>query len=357
MFSIFSGKKVLVTGNTGFKGSWLSLWLLKCGAKVYGISLAEKNTTKTTAWASPIQANITQYLGEIADKKFVEQTIASIQPDFVFHLAAQPLVPYGVENPYETFNANVTGTLNVLEALRLYNQPCVAVFVTSDKCYAPQPSATEHRETDSLGGNDPYSASKAACEILIHSYAQTYFQNNPVKVASARAGNVIGGGDFAASRLIPDCIFSWNKGQTVKLRNAGAVRPWQHVMESVNGYLTLAEFIYSNPQNSGQSFNFGPYPQFNFKVVEVIEMLHRHYTGTASSDFIEAKESFTETHILKLNIDKALELLPWKPILNIEETIALTADWYKQYFLNPDKAADTTAQQLDFFITRKAAQK
>lgn len=345
MFEIFSGKKIIVTGNTGFKGTWLSLWLLKNGAQVCGVSLNES--------AKNNLPDVKQFLGDICDKAFLQETILSVNPDFIFHLAAQPLVPYGVINPYETFNTNVIGTLNLLEIIREYNSPCVAIFVTSDKCYAPLDTSTGYVETDKLGGNDPYSASKAASEILIQSYAKTYFQNSNRKIVSARAGNVIGGGDFSPSRLIPDCVTSWHEKKAVKIRNANAVRPWQHVLEAVHGYLVLAEFVSQHPEYSGHSFNFGPHQESNLKVIDVIKMLYRFFDGSEIDiPLVEEIPLFEETKILRLNINKAIKFLKWKPILTIEDTMKLTGQWYKQYFANQDNELVLTKQQLDFFVEK-----
>ena len=329
--STFRGKKVLITGNTGFKGSWLTIWLLSLGAKIYGISL-EPPTQPSLFNESKLIELIDHHCINIQDHFKVTNLIKDIQPDFIFHLAAQPLVKYSYENPIETWKTNVYGTINVLDSLRLLNKKCTSVFITSDKCYANSEWVWGYRENDRLGGNDPYSASKGSAEIAINSYKKSFFNNGEILIASARAGNVIGGGDWAQDRIVPDCIKAWSKNESVEIRSSNSTRPWQHVLEPLSGYLKLAKELNYNPQLSGNAFNFGPNSNQNYTVIDVVKELSKNWEGSSWREDQNKIKKVQESQLLKLNCDKALHLLKWNPTLNFEETINLTIDWYYDFY-------------------------
>lgn len=263
ILNVFANTKVLVTGHTGFKGSWLSLWLTQLGAQVSGISLGVPTEPSHFAAAGLVE-RIQDYRLDIRDGTALKSLVQDIQPDFVFHLAAQPLVRRSYADPVETWQTNAMGTINVLEALRGLKNPCVAVLITSDKCYDNVEWVWGYRETDALGGPDPYSASKGAAELAIRSYVRSYFpKDGPVRIGVGRAGNVIGGGDWADDRIVPDCVHAWSRGETVQLRNPLATRPWQHVLEPLSGYLNLAIALHLDAKWHGEPFNFGPPAQQN----------------------------------------------------------------------------------------------
>lgn len=352
--NIYKGKKVLITGNTGFKGSWLSLWLLQLEAEVYGISIdipTNPSLFETLGLADKIQ----HHFADINDLERIKSLIADIAPDFVFHLAAQPIVAAAYLNPVETFKTNVLGTANVLEALRIWNHPCTAVIISSDKCYENEEWAWSYRETDHLGGKDPYSASKGACEIIIHSYFHSYFksENSNIRLVSARAGNVIGGGDWAEKRLIPDCIKAWADGASVEIRNPASTRPWQHVLEPLSGYLRAAEMLHQNYAINGEPFNFGPPADDAHTVLDVLTALSQSWNSVEEKIHfkINDKTSFHEAGFLKLNCDKALAQLQWKPVLEYNKTIQFTADWYKAYYNNQEDIYQLSMRQLNEYCS------
>jgi CDP-glucose 4,6-dehydratase len=328
----YKNKKVLVTGNTGFKGSWLSVWLIELGAKVYGISNGTPTKPDSLFEDIDLIKRITYIEADIRDGDKMKSTISEIKPDFVFHLAAQPIVIKSYNDPVETMTTNIIGTVNILEALRFLDNNCTAVFITSDKCYDNVEWLWGYRETDSLGGKDPYSASKGAAELMIKSYAFSYFMNpqSCIKVSSVRAGNVIGGGDWAENRIVPDCIRAWLENKPVDIRSPQSTRPWQHVLEPLSGYLLVGQKLFEDNSINGQAFNFGPNSDQNKTVLELIDTLSKYWQdqGTKLYNVIHPP-SFHEAGLLKLNCDKALHILNWKPVLNFEETTALTSLWYK----------------------------
>ena len=329
--STFEGKKVLVTGNTGFKGSWLTIWLLSLGAEIHGIAL-DPPTQPSIFNESKLVELINHHFINIQDQFKVAKLIKDIQPDFIFHLAAQPLVKYSYENPIETWKTNVYGTINVLDSLRWLNKKCTSIFITSDKCYANSEWVWGYRENDSLGGDDPYSASKGAAEIAINSYKKSFFNNGEILIASARAGNVIGGGDWAQDRIVPDCIKAWSQNESVEIRSGNSTRPWQHVLEPLSGYLKLAKELDSNPKLNGNAFNFGPNSNQNYTVTEVVKELSKNWEGSSWKEGQNKIKKIKECQLLKLNCDKALQLLHWSPTLEFQETIYLTIDWYYDFY-------------------------
>jgi len=275
---IFRNSRVIVTGHTGFKGSWLTAWLKQLGAYVMGISL-DPSTYPSHFKVSKINLGIKDVRLDVRDRKKIEKKITSFKPDFVFHLAAQSLVGLSYKNPTTTWQTNVFGTLNVLEAIRKLKNICNVVIITSDKCYFNREIHYGYKETDILGGKDPYSGSKASAELLVKSYISSFFSNNKtrIRIATARAGNVIGGGDWANNRIIPDCVRSWSKNKKAELRNPSATRPWQHVLEAVGGYLCLAINLSFNKHLHGEAFNFGPNLSREYSVLELVQNLERNF--------------------------------------------------------------------------------
>lgn len=351
---IYYDKKVLVTGHTGFKGSWLTTWLLELGAKVYGIS-NEIPTQPSMFEVLQLEEKITHFKEDIRNLEAVTQIVKDIQPDFLFHLAAQPIVKLSYDAPVDTMTTNVIGTAHLLEALRLSNHKCTAVFITSDKCYDNVEWVWGYREHDALGGKDPYSASKGAAEIMIKTYYHSYFknQNSNVKITAVRAGNVIGGGDWAVNRLIPDIVRSWSNNEAVEIRSPKATRPWQHVLEPLSGYLRAGQVLYNNDNLSGEAYNFGPTAEQNKTVIELLEEISSIWESKDLEEKYHVHENlnFHEAGLLKLNCDKALHELQWKPTLAFEQTAKFTAEWYSTYY--NAKGADLlelTKQQILAYI-------
>lgn len=335
-FLQFNGKKVLVTGHTGFKGSWLTAWLLRLGASVAGLS--DRIPTSPAHFdAAKMGGRVSHHLGDVRDLKFVVQVIKEEHPDFVFHLAAQPLVRRSYFDPHLTIETNVMGTANILEALRLAQHPCTAIIVTSDKSYDNIEQVWGYRENDALGGKDPYSASKGAAELIVKTYAHSYFSaaDSPVKVAVGRAGNVIGGGDWAEDRIVPDCVRAWSAGESVEIRYPRATRPWQHVLEPLSGYLMLASSLANDPGLNGEPFNFGPAAQQNYAVAELLDEIKVHWPGAAWKD-VSGSSPFHEAGLLKLCCDKALHKIGWQPMMNFAETVRLTSSWYRAFYESSD---------------------
>lgn len=340
--SVFSGKRVWLSGHTGFKGSWLSEWLLGLGADVYGFALAPP-TTPALFDQLGLAERLHHQIGDIRDAQKVRKSIESCRPNFVFHLAAQPLVRLSYDLPVETFATNVMGTVHVLDALRALKQerhPCAAIIITTDKCYENKECFNSYREDDAMGGYDPYSASKGAAEIAIHAMRRSYFSGREslVRIVSARAGNVIGGGDWALDRIIPDCVRALTKGQSIPVRNKTATRPWQHVLEPLSGYLQLAaalaqpsDFpvlrqILDQPGAASAAFNFGPNLSSNRTVADLVKELIRNWPG----EWEDRSDSSAPHEATKLNLatDKAFHTLGWQPRWDFETTVARTASWY-----------------------------
>jgi CDP-glucose 4,6-dehydratase len=351
--NIYNNKKILITGNTGFKGSWLSAWLLSLNAKVYGIS-KDIPTDPSLFKALLLENKCKHFEEDIRNLPKLLSIIKQVQPDFIFHLAAQPIVKSSFENPIETLTTNIIGTANVLEALRLNDKECVAILITSDKCYDNKEWTWGYRESDNLGGKDPYSASKGGAELVIKTYFQSFFSNNSskIKVCSARAGNVIGGGDWAKDRIIPDIVRAWSKKEAVVIRSPKATRPWQLVLEPLSGYLRLGQMVFNNSELNGESYNFGPPGNQNHSVEEIIKMMEKYWDS--KNDFDKYKiiqnDSFKESMLLKLCCDKALHQLKWEPTLNFIETMQYTAKWYSEYYKGNSDIINLTNTQITDFV-------
>ena len=343
----FDGKSILVTGHTGFKGSWLIAWLNLLGAKVTGLAL-DPPTTPSHFDASHLKNSITDLRVDVRNRTAIEEAVVSTQPDFLFHLAAQALVRRSHEDPLETWQTNVQGTLHVLEALRKLNKSCSAVIITSDKCYDNVEWVWGYRETDALGGPDPYSASKGAAELAISSYVRSFFPKatSKVRLASARAGNVIGGGDWAIDRIVPDCVKAWSRGDKVELRNPHSTRPWQHVLEPLSGYLRLAVALKNQQEIHGEAFNFGPLAQQSHSVLDLVQQMALHWDKVAWNDISQSASGPYESGLLKLNCDKALHYLQWHAVMGFEETVRMTAEWYRAFYNQHSDIASITGQQI-----------
>jgi CDP-glucose 4,6-dehydratase len=329
----FRDRTVWLSGHTGFKGSWLATWLLELGAQVHGYAL-EPPTNPSLFEELGLTNRVQQHeIADVRDAAAVEKSLCAAKPDFVFHLAAQPLVRLSYETPQETYATNVMGTVHVLEALRKLDRPCHAIFITTDKCYENLESHHAFREDDPLGGYDPYSSSKAAAEIVIAAYRSSFFSPNEssISIASARAGNVVGGGDWAADRIVPDSIRALQRGQPIEVRNKTSTRPWQHVLEPLGGYLTLAAALADSDGARRaalrSAFNFGPGEESNRTVEEVVRAILARWPG-GWEDKSNSKAPH-EAGQLNLAIEKASHLLDWSPVWGFEKTIAQTVDWYR----------------------------
>jgi CDP-glucose 4,6-dehydratase len=347
---IYRGKRVLLTGHTGFKGSWLAEWLLDLGAEVTGLALPP-DTTPALFDELGLATRLRHCCGDIRQLSIVMEAVDSCRPDFVFHLAAQPLVRLSYEKPVETYATNVLGTVHVLEAVRLVQRPCTVVAVTTDKCYENKEWAHSYREEDPMGGYDPYSSSKGAAELVISAYRRSYFSSphSVVRLASARAGNVIGGGDWALDRIVPDCIRSLQRGQTIPVRNKVATRPWQHVLEPLSGYLQLGAALHQATAAVAQQvlcggFNFGPSLTSNRTVADLVEEVLKHSPGRwdDQSDPLAVHEAI----LLNLATDKAFHFLKWQPVWDFHRTIKHTISWYRSYAADPSAAAALTSLQI-----------
>lgn len=346
---IYRGRRVLVTGHTGFKGSWLSLWLIELGAKVTGFS-KYMPSHPCHFEVTNLKERLTHCEGDIRDIEELKKIFKKTQPEIIFHLAAQPIVRESYSAPKVTFDTNLGGTVNILECIK--ENPCIeaAVIITSDKCYENVGWDWGYRETDRLGGEDPYSASKACAEIACKAYFKSYFgMDNAPRIATTRAGNVIGGGDWAQDRIIPDCVKAWSEGRTPIIRKPEATRPWQHVLEPLSGYLWLgACLLKKRDELTGESFNFGPNSDVVKSVRELVNLFLK-YWGEGDWKYIP-EENKKEASLLKLSCDKALKRLCWKPLLSFEETIAWTAQWYKQYYSHNQQLYSYAASQINQYI-------
>ncbi len=346
MLSEFSGKNVFITGHTGFKGSWLTAILHNAGANVLGFSL-EPDTKLFESLK--LREKVNSIFGDIRDHNELTSAIENFKPEFVFHLAAQALVRPSYINPIETFTTNFVGSMNILESIRHSNSVKSLIFVTSDKCYENKGKTRPFNESDKLGGHDPYSASKAAAEILFHSYLNSYISiDRKLGAASVRAGNVIGGGDWSLDRVIPDFIRAVEAKKPIELRNPQAQRPWQHVLEPLYGYLKLAIQLKYHPKDFSGSWNFGPNLEEEISVKGLIEKCIALY-GSGSISQLTADKSPHEASYLRLDSQKAAELLSWRPRWNIDLCIAKTMDWYQEVSLGVDPYAMTIAQIEEYF--------
>lgn len=332
----YFGKKVLITGHTGFKGSWLSIWLTHLGAEVVGISLDVPSEPSNFEACSISSVVVSDNRADIRDVERIRQIVHETQPDFVFHLAAEALVRRSYERPLDTLSTNAMGTANVLDALRWLDKPVVAVMITSDKVYNNEEWVWGYRETDLLGGKDPYSASKAMAELVIRSYIKSSFNlsDSNVRIGICRAGNVIGGGDWAPDRIVPDCVKAWSKGKSFDIRNPSSTRPWQHVLEPLGGYLVLGAKLSKNKNPHGEAYNFGPPGHKNFSVSELVQEMGEYWDIAPWKDISEGQGHLQEAGLLKLNCDKALCDLNWQATLQFKETVRLTAEWYKTFYQN-----------------------
>ena len=338
---VFKNKSVLITGHTGFKGSWLCVWLEELGANVVGYAL-EPYTERDNFVVTGLQDKITHIIGDVRDYQNLTKVFKEYQPEFVFHLAAQPIVRESYISPKETYDINIGGTVNVLECCRLTDSVRVIVNVTSDKCYENKEWIWGYRENDPMGGYDPYSSSKGCSELVTAAYRQSFFNPSTsqprnlstpqptVALSSARAGNVIGGGDWQKDRIIPDCIRALESNKPIEIRNPNATRPWQHVLEPLNGYLLLASRMYEDPQKFCGAWNFGPNYDSIIPVGEVADKVVARW-GRGSWINLSTENALHEAKLLSLDISKANAYLKWFPVWGIEETIEKTVDWYKEY--------------------------
>lgn len=333
---VYRNKSVLLTGHTGFKGGWLALWLKALGARVFGYALEPPSSPNLWTVAA-LEDHIEHTHGDVRDYKALESVLQKCQPEFVFHLAAQPLVRLSYEEPKLTFDTNVGGTVNVLEAVRHTPSVRVLVNVTSDKCYDNKEWVWGYRECDPLGGHDPYSASKGCAELIFQAYLKSFFAKVsstgalPIGAASARAGNVIGGGDWGRDRLIPDCIRALSANDPISVRNPHAVRPWQHVLEPLCGYLHLGAFLWESPETFAGAWNFGPGDQSQLTVKDVVTRLISLW-GHGSWEDRSDPSAPHEAHLLKLCCDKAHRELGWRGVLTTDECLYMTATWYKAFY-------------------------
>ena len=335
--SFWKKKKVLITGHTGFKGTWLTIWLESMGADIVGVSLEPINKNNIYHLTS-IGKKIKSLRCDIRNKKKLSAIFKKYKPEIIFHLAAQPLVIDSYNFPVETYETNFNGTLNILENIRLLKTVRACLIVTSDKCYQNKEWNWGYRENDSMGGYDPYSSSKGACELLIESYRSSFFSKNNksfIKIASARAGNVIGGGDFAANRLIPDAVNAFSKNNLLDIRNPESIRPWQHVLEPLSGYILLAQKLYKKNSNFDQAWNFGPHNQDIKTVKEVMEIFSKKWGPKAKYRVIRNK-NLHEAKLLNLDCSKANFEMKWTPKWNLNIAIDKTIQWYKAYFKKDD---------------------
>ncbi len=352
----FKNKKVVVTGHTGFKGSWLSIWLHSLGADVFGIS-SDIPSIPSHFMETNVGAIIKDYRLDINDSEKLKNLFLEIKPDFVFHLAAQPLVRKSFQEPLLTWHTNTIGTLNVLESIRCLVNNCVAILITSDKSYENVEWTWGYRENDRLGGLDPYSSSKACAELIIKSFYDSFLKNKKnLRIGIGRAGNVIGGGDWAEDRLVPDCMKSWHMDKTVNIRNPVATRPWQHVLEPLSGYLNLALNLSKSNHNNGEPFNFGPPSQQNHSVLEVVMEMSNYWDKVKWEINCEAT-NIKECGLLKLNCDKALSSLGWLSVWNFKETIYETVTWYKTFYesknnINNNSTYELTLEQIKRYTSK-----
>ena len=350
---IYKNKKVLITGHTGFKGSWLTNWLLNLGSSIVGYS---KNIPSEPSLFEilNLKSQIRNIIGDINDYKFLSTIYKTEKPDYIFHLAAQPIVSLSKSDPTETIKTNAIGTMNLLEVLRIENFNCITVFVTSDKSYDNIESVWGYRENDQLGGKDIYSGSKGAAELIIKSYFHTFFLKNKskIRIAVGRAGNVIGGGDWAKDRLIPDIFKSWSRNKLVTIRNPIATRPWQHVLEPLSGYLRLGQILSKSSRFSGNAYNFGPYSHQIKNVGDLLNDLSQKwkFKNNENNFYYKKNSKLSESTILKLNCDKALSHLNWVPNLNYQETIDFVSDWYVNYYKGDIDMSKFTNSQLNEYI-------
>ena len=352
----YRGSRVFVTGHTGFKGSWLCLWLERLGAEIHGYSLAPPTDPSLFEQAG-VAAKIRHTIGDVRDGAALAQALKAADPQFIFHLAAQPLVIESYAAPAETFATNVTGTINLMEAIRACGTRAAVVMVTTDKVYLNRECEHAYREDDPLGGHDPYSASKAAMEIAVASWRDSFFapartSEHGVAIATARAGNVIGGGDWSANRLVPDLVRALHGNQAPTLRNPGSLRPWQHVLEPLAGYLWLgARLAQGGGERFAEGWNFGPLASEDYRVGDLADAFLAAWGRPGWSD-VTRSDAPHEAGLLKLNIDKAMERLDWRPVWPFAETVARTAAWYRGVSDAPKTARAACLADLDHYCAQ-----
>jgi CDP-glucose 4,6-dehydratase len=342
----FKNKCVLVTGHTGFKGAWLTQWLVSLGANVVGYSL--KGTPNTQLFESlNLRSEIIHYDGDINEYDSLHKIVVEHKPEIVFHLAAQAIVKTSYENPIDTFKTNVIGTINLLDSIRKVDSVQVAVIVTSDKCYKNEEKQFGFKETDPMGGDDPYSASKACAELAIHSYRKSFFQNSNTKIVSVRAGNILGGGDWSKDRIVVDAVTSIRNNEEILLRDPSAVRPWQHVLDATYAYLAVAIYTDKNKEDFVPAWNFGPSESEVLNVESLVQMIIKYYGKGSYSNIGEKK--YHEANYLKLNVSLSKEKLNWKLKLNNDEIISKTIEWYKEFEKNKDAKHITLKQISEYY--------
>lgn len=356
---VYRGKRVLVTGHTGFKGGWLSLWLHELGAEVHGVALPAPAgpSFHSLIRHGTFQQEVT---ADIRNAEALQSALGQIRPDFIFHLAAQPLVRHSYASPVATVETNVIGTANLLEAVRRLALPCDILVVTTDKCYENRDWEHGYRESDPLGGHDVYSASKAACEMIVGAWRRSFFDSNPKlgKVATARAGNVIGGGDFSEDRIVPDCVQALSAGKPIRVRNPRATRPWQHVLDCLSGYLWYGAVLASAPREStlARSLNFGPLVRDNRDVRSLVETFLSHWPG----EWVDTSDPAAphEARRLHLATDLAAAQLGWQSTWNFEQAVESTATWYRQYYEQGERGMKALSlQQIAAFVQEGRSQK
>jgi len=352
--NFWQGKTVFVTGHTGFKGAWLTFWLLNMGSRVVGLSL-EPETQPSLFEQLELAKDINHHLGDIRERGLIDSMVKQEKPDVVFHLAAQPLVRRSYREPVLTWETNVMGTINVMEALRAVDYNCAAVLITTDKVYENKEWVHAYREIDPLGGYDPYSSSKGAAEIAIASWRKSFFTHSPVAIASVRAGNVIGGGDWSEDRIVPDAMRALQQNQSILVRNPKATRPWQHVLEPLGGYLLLAEKMYAHGESKSEknpfadAFNFGPSITSNRTVKDLVEEILKYWPGNWEDG--SDPHAVHEANLLNLSIDKVYHQLNWQPKWDFSKTIATTVAWYRQVFEASSSSAirQITLEQINSY--------
>lgn len=348
---LWRGRSVFVTGHTGFKGSWLSLWLARMGAKITGYALAPDSQPSLFELANVSKLMLAHHEADVRSLSTLQAALFAAQPEIVFHLAAQPLVRRSYREPVETWSTNVMGTVNVLEAVRTCPSVKAVVVITTDKCYENKEWHWGYRECDPLGGHDPYSASKAGTELVVQSYRRSFLAEKGVLLASARAGNVIGGGDYSEDRLIPDAVRAVENQQPLLIRSPLATRPWQHVLEPLHGYLLLAERLLTGDRACAEAFNFGPTSEDNVAVCDVLSRIQAYWPELAwQVDALAAKQAPHEAGFLYLDSSKARRVLDWQPRWHLEAGLEKTAEWYRAAILAENGLLELTQRQIDEFL-------
>tara|TARA_B110000971_G_C19996910_1_gene494803 strand:- start:664 stop:1734 length:1071 start_codon:yes stop_codon:yes gene_type:complete len=347
MKNFFKNKKVIITGHTGFKGSWLALWLNYMGAKVMGISI-NYPTEPSNFKALKIENKINHKILDVRNYKEISKQIFKFKPDYLFHLAAEAIVQKSYQDPKKTWETNTLGTINILETLKNYKKNIIAIIITSDKVYKNTETSKGYKENDRLGSFDPYSASKASADLAVQSYIESFFKKKKnIRIAIARAGNVIGGGDWSTGRLIPDCVRQWSKNKTVVLSNPKSTRPWQHVLDILRGYILLAISLKKNKSFNGEIFNFGPKKEKNVKEFQVINIVKKMKDSWKKAKWkVKKNRNFFESKLLQLDSKKANKKLNWQCLLNLKQSIHFTLDWYKTYYKRSQNIFEFSINQI-----------